>query len=422
MKARDVSQGSKKRRRSKIVFDKYEVQEPLGRGGMAEVYRAISVGAAGFQRPVVLKRILPHLAANRHFVDMFVKEASIAASLDHPNIVQVFDLGEDQGDLFMIMEYVPGTTLGNVMQHYSDLGKSVPHQLVAYVAVDVCKALECAHNHLDGDGDLDPFIHRDVSPQNVLISLSGTVKLADFGLAMALGDVRVTMPGVIKGKLGYVSPEQAAGERELDTRADLFSLGVVMYEAMAGRRLFIGASAADTIRRVKNVVVTPLSQVNPQVPPVLEELIHRLLARDPDERPDSARDVRQTLSSYLRGVHPPVDATVLSRVVRYVMDEADDPALAGRNDSDDVLTAAYLAGEGSNDEDFDDERPTLAVRRSSPGPVPPPMDEPSWVDRIEQLEAVTVKPAQPLSGESDAVLIRRIIFVGEPDEDDRNRL
>lgn len=393
----------------KLIFDKYKLLEPLGRGGMAEVYKALSVGAAGFQRPVVLKRILPHLAANKQFVDMFVKEASIAASLDHPNIVQVFDLGDFQGDLFMVLEYVPGVNLGTVMQFYSNLGKAVPHQLVAYTAVDVCKALECAHGHRDQEGRLDPFVHRDVSPQNVLLSMSGTVKLADFGLAMALGGVRMTMPGIIKGKLGYMSPEQATGERDLDIRSDLFSLGVVMYEAIAGRRLFVGSSPADTIQRIRAGQISSLTELAPQTPPALADLVHELLARDREQRPESAKEVRRMLSQYLRKVHPPVDATTLAGIVRHVLEEEEENQEAAGETVDDILTEAYNQnGEKSGEDD----RPTMDISESRREPDTNADTEPA-IERaeIDRIDSESGSGPAVAPDDDDAVVISQIVIV-----------
>lgn len=397
-----------------LIFGKYKLLEPLGRGGMAEVYRALSVGAAGFKRPVVIKRILPSLAANRQFVDMFIKEASIAASLDHPNIVQVFDLGEDNGDLFMVLEYVPGLDLGTIVQRFAETGRRLPHQIVAFLAVDICKALECAHDHHDADGSPSPVIHRDVSPQNVLISMAGTVKLADFGLAMAMTDARVTLPGIIKGKLGYLSPEQALGSRELDVRSDLFSLGVVLYEAIAGRRLFEGDSPGDTIRRVRDVRFQSLSRVAPQVPDQLVDLIHKLLSKDPEGRPSSAREVRKVLARYLRHVHPPVDATALASIVRHLVRDraARPPALDVT--SDDIATAAFTvegAMEPAGDEGSSASRATLAQDDVPTAPPALVADDPDPTLQTGAEDQSPAPPAEP-QGPASTVLISRVVSVG----------
>jgi serine/threonine-protein kinase len=415
-----------------LIFGKYKLLEPLGRGGMAEVYKALSVGAAGFSRPVVIKRILPNLAANRQFVDMFIKEASIAASLDHPNIVQVYDLGEDNHDLFMVLEYVPGLDLGTIVQHFAETGRHLPHQIVAFVGVDMCKALECAHDHHDAEGNPAPVIHRDVSPQNVLISMAGTVKLADFGLAMALTDVRVTLPGIIKGKLGYLSPEQAFGARELDTRSDLFSLGVVLYEAIAGRRMFVGDSPAETIRRIRDLQFPSLGRIAPQVPDQLAELIQRLLSRDPAARPGSAKEVRKILARYLRHVHPPVDATALAGIVRHLVRERSANAAVEAEEadtpSDDVVTQAYTASGNValQDEPADDRETVTAEPPSGEGAQPAALvtDDPDPTLQTDRSENGAFEPDRPPAQQppSDtAVLIAKVVSVGGPGADSGRR-
>jgi serine/threonine-protein kinase len=384
-----------------LIFGKYEVLETLGRGGMAEVFRALSVGVAGFRRPVVIKRILPQLASNKQFVDMFIKEASIAASLDHPNIVQVFDLGQDEGDLFMVLEHVPGIDLGVMAQYYSDHGGGIPHELVAFVAVDVCKALECAHGQRDPRGRPRPVIHRDVSPQNVLLSVAGAVKLADFGLAMALGGTRATTPGIIKGKLGYMSPEQATGQRDLDIRSDLFSLGVVLHEALSGRRLFVGPTAAAIIQRVRSAQVPLLAEVAPSVPVVLAELVHSLLQQHRDDRPSSAQEVRRVLSRYLRTVQPPVDAGILAEAVRHVAESLSEGG--GSDASDEVCTAAYLTQPGSP-----------FAGEGAPG------GEPSLDSTVRQppefLAPDDEAPTFPSPSDTEGVLVRRVVTIGDDDD------
>lgn len=304
-----------------LIFNKYKLVEQLGKGGMAEVFRALSVGAAGFQRPVVIKRILPRFSSDPRFVQMFTKEASIAAALDHPNIVQVFDLGDFEGDLFMVLEYVPGIDLGSVLKMLSRTSQRIPPQLAAFIGVDLCKALECAHGHIGRDSKPQPVVHRDISPQNILLSTSGAVKLADFGLAMALGTKRMTKPGTVKGKAGYMSPEQACDSRDIDTRSDLFSLGVVLFETITGRRLFSSKTCYETVKNIRERQIPPLSKYIPDIPSVLEELVLALLERDRESRPESARFVRKQLASYLRSVHPPVDATTLTELVRICVKE-----------------------------------------------------------------------------------------------------
>ena len=374
------------------------------------MFRALSVGVAGFRRPVVIKRILPQLASNKQFVDMFIKEASIAASLDHPNIVQVFDLGQDEGDLFMVLEHVPGIDLGVMVQYYSDQGGGIPHELVAFAAVDVCKALECAHGQRDARGRLRPVIHRDVSPQNVLLSLSGSVKLADFGLAMALGGTRATTPGIIKGKLGYMSPEQATGQRDLDIRSDLFSLGVVLYEALSGRRLFVGPTAAATIQRVRTAQVPPLSEVAPSVPVVLAELVHSLLQRDRGDRPRSAQEVRRVLARYLRTVQPPVDSNILARAVGQVVESL--AHVSEQEQSDEVHTVAYAIQPPQAHPAGGDLDTTIRSEQGSQS-LGSTVREPPLVLPDEEA------PTFPVPSDGDGVLVRRVVTIGNDDDESR---
>ena len=396
-----------------LIFGKYKLLERLGRGGMAEVFKALSVGAAGFQRPVVIKRILPHLAADAQFVEMFIEEARIAASLDHPNIVQVFDLGRHAGDLFMVLEYVPGSDLGELARFHATEGQPIPHQLVAFIAVDLCKALECAHGHRDEHGHHRPVIHRDVSPQNVLLSVGGGVKLADFGLATSMGAARVTMPGVIKGKLGYMSPEQAGGARDLDVRSDLFSLGIVMYEALSGRRLFVGHGPADTIRRVRAAQVPPLGDVAPGVPTPLGDLVSRLLARSRDDRPESSQEVRRVLATYLRGVSPPVDATVLAEAVRRVLAGQSRAVDAGDSDAETRAVESEegpCVDEGARDASYDiadDGRMTFCDSPDPPGAA-------TLADEGPAVAPVTplLPPVEGNAAEEGSVLVSRVVTVG----------
>ena len=285
---------------------------------MAVVYKAEAQGAAGFSRPVVIKRIRDRHARAARYEKMFVKEARTAATLDHPNIVRVYDLGQQQEDLFMVLEYVPGVTLSAMIRHHGRRGQTVLPSLTAFIAVDVCKALEAAHGRRDEQGLPSPVIHRDVSPRNVLLARDGTAKLGDFGLAMLPDATGSTTPGVIKGTATYMSPEQARGERDLDGRSDLFSLGLVLYESLCGRRALFGKTLEEVVTRARGGGVVPLTEVAPGLPEPLTDLVGRLLALHPDDRPESAQAVRKELSAFLRGFTPAVDPTSLARAVALV--------------------------------------------------------------------------------------------------------
>jgi hypothetical protein len=265
-------------------FGKYLLVERLGRGGMAEVWKAKILGPAGFQRTVVVKRILPHLAEDPHFVQMFVSEARLSARLSHANIVHVYELGDVDSEYFICMEYVRGRDLVSVMRAH--LMRSIPPPgLGAFVVREVCRALSYAHALTDDDGRPLRLIHRDVSPSNVMLSFDGSVKLLDFGIAKALNEAseNKTQTGTLKGKFGYMSPEQVEG-KEIDHRTDLFAAGIMLHEVLTGRRLFKGQTDIQTIAMVREANIQPPSTYNPQVPAELDRVCMKALARSLDVR------------------------------------------------------------------------------------------------------------------------------------------
>lgn len=307
--------GSDALAQGQVLLNKYRIEQKLGEGGMALIYRASSIGAAGFERKVVLKVIKPHLAEAPGMVDQFVREASVSASLVHPNIVQVFDLGEESGMLYMVMEYVEGKDLAALIHRARKAKRVLSPEMVAYICVDVCKALECSHSHVDDEGRLKPIIHRDISPQNILISRAGQVKLADFGMARALGSSRHTVEGVVKGKLSYMSPEHSRAD-DVDARSDLFSFGVVIWEALTGRRLFLADSPLETIKRVRACEVPPLATMAPHVPAQLADLVHRMLSASPEDRYQNATDNRHALQMFLRSARS-IDSAALAGLLEH---------------------------------------------------------------------------------------------------------
>src|SRR5881394_3408460 len=227
-------------------FGRYSLLRPIGRGGMAEVWKAKIHGAQNFQRLVVVKRILPHLSSDPEFVRMFTVEAKLSARLNHPNIVQVFEFSEVNGEHYLAMEFVAGVNLGDVQKRLKDV--RIPIGMAAHTVREVCLALAYAHALADEDGHRLRIIHRDVSPSNVMLGYDGSVKLLDFGVAKALSQSEeLTRTGALKGKVGYMSPEAIEGEAELDGRTDIFAAGVVLYEMLTGRRLFRGHDDLKTI-------------------------------------------------------------------------------------------------------------------------------------------------------------------------------
>ncbi|MCG5054234.1 MAG: protein kinase [Myxococcales bacterium] len=263
----------------------YELLERIAVGGMAEVYRGRAVGEGGFEKQVAIKRILPHLASDTRFVGMLVQEARIHAGLSHRNIVQIHDLGlSDGGEYFIVLEYVDGRDLGallNVMSKAPPPGNRLADAVALHVAIELGEGIHCAHQLASSDGRKEGLVHRDISPSNVLVSYAGEVKLSDFGLAKRQTDHSVV--GSLKGKLAYMSPEQAR-RWPLDRRSDIFSLGAVLFELLTGRRLRDIDDEAEGWRLVASGVMSKARSVRPDIPAVLERLLDRALAPDPQDR------------------------------------------------------------------------------------------------------------------------------------------
>ncbi|MGZ3438099.1 MAG: serine/threonine protein kinase [Polyangia bacterium] len=267
-----------------LQFGKYQLVERLGLGGMAEVWKARVVGPQGFARTVVVKRVLPHLVQDPAFVKMFFAEARLSARLTHANVVQVFELGEVGGEYFLAMEYVRGKDLTAVSG--TRVGKGpLPIGFAVNVIREVCRALDYTHGLTDEEGRPLRLVHRDVSPSNVMIGFDGGVKLLDFGIAKALADANEhrTVTGTLKGKFGYMSPEQVDGHLA-DHRADLFAAGIILHELLTNKRLFKGASDIQTLAMVREAKVAPPSEINPEVLRDLDQICMKALARDPAQR------------------------------------------------------------------------------------------------------------------------------------------
>jgi serine/threonine-protein kinase len=287
--------------RSTMSAKNFEILEMIAKGGMAEVYRAQTRGFDGFAREVCVKKILPHLTADPQFVAMFVNEAKLAASLDFANIVQVHDLCiSPEDEYFIVMEYVHGRDLSDVIRVAQQSGREIPSEFAVYVARETAKGLDYAHHKRDPSGALLSIVHRDVSPQNVLVSFNGQVKLTDFGIAKASATMTSnTAVGILKGKYGYMSPEQARGE-PLDPRSDIFNVGIVLYELLVGERCFAGASDFSTLNLMREAMVTPPSQINRAIPKELEAIVMKALQRRPQDRFPDALALEAALGDYAR--------------------------------------------------------------------------------------------------------------------------
>ena len=277
----------------------YELIQRIATGGMAEVYLARRAGPHGFQKIVAVKRILPQLARDHDFVAMFVDEARVCARLGHPNIVQVFDFGEHDGELYMAMEYVDGTTGARLIRAAASQSEDVPLDVAIHVTLSVLRGLEYAHNAKDDEGRPLHLVHRDVSPGNVLIDRSGAVKLTDFGIARAAEVEPRTEAGQLKGKLGYMSPEQVVG-RDLDARSDLFTLGIVFAELVMLRPLFAGGSELDVLMRIRDADLSALDRSASRVPDDVRNVLYRALTKDPLLRYPSATAFAEAIEEIVR--------------------------------------------------------------------------------------------------------------------------
>ncbi len=300
----------------KVIDGKYELVEAIGRGGMAVVWRAVTLGAAGFRMPVALKRIDPGFTGFPEMEAMFIEEARVGAALRHPNIVQIHDFGiDDERKHYLVTEWVEGIHLGDWVKSFASSAGGTPWPLVAAIGVEVLRALHAAHARLDDAGRLAPVLHRDVSPPNILLDVSGVVKLADFGMARAMDRGRITRPDIIKGKLSYLAPEMVLGVGP-SVHSDIFSLGVVLWEALTGARLFDAATDVDVVKMLRDARVPMLSMKRPEVPMGLSSVVHRALEREPTLRYSSARDMLRALVAVLRVLPTSTDAATLGQSVR----------------------------------------------------------------------------------------------------------
>ncbi|MEC8277798.1 MAG: serine/threonine-protein kinase, partial [Myxococcota bacterium] len=276
--------------------EKYELIEKIASGGMADVYRARAKGMAGFEKILVIKRIQPELAKDEEFKRLFIDEARITVTIRHVNIVQVFDIDEYKEQVFMTMEYVHGLDLFRLLSKAKALGP-FPIPLALFIIAEVLKALQFAHEKKDERGRRLNIVHCDISPQNVLISYAGEVKLADFGISKAAFQAE-EVNKVIRGKYAYMSPEQVEG-RQLDGRTDLFSLTIVLYEALTGRRLFKAKERNETLARVRRAEVPSPRAYRPEISEALEELLFKGLARKASDRFATAGDMLEAVSSLM---------------------------------------------------------------------------------------------------------------------------
>ncbi len=381
-----------------MAVQRYSVIERLDAGGMAEVFKAKATSIQGIEKLVAIKRILPSLTRNKKFVAMFLDEARVSMGLNHANIVQVFDVGVADNTYFIVMEFVEGVNLRVIWQAAQAAGIRLPVAQSIYTVMEVCKALAYAHAKKDVNGRPQNIVHRDVSPPNVMISGEGEVKIMDFGLAKATSQLETTEPGVVKGKFSYLAPEAVRGD-EVDARSDIFAAGILLWELLAGERLFLGASDLETVELIRRCAVPGLLERNPEVTPELEAIVMRALAADPAQRYPRAQEFGDALAHYIFGRGLKVTAYDLGRLVHSVQSGqlGLTPRAAKPLTFIDRLIQEELDGfrsldeaeEAANDDDgfYDGSRPLtledLSIGRSSSSLV---MEEGDWILAASQGE------------------------------------
>jgi serine/threonine-protein kinase len=388
-------------------FGKYALQRKLAEGGMAELFLARQGGSEqidGFEKLVVLKRILPALSMQQEFIHMFLNEARVAARLNHPNIVQLFDLGKVEELYFIAMEYVHGEDLREIGLRLEGAHQRMPMQLACRVIADTLAGLHYAHTRAGADGKPLGLVHRDISPANVLVTYEGTVKLCDFGIAKAtLATAEQTQAGLFKGKFAYMSPEQSKGQ-PLDARSDVFSAGILLWELLCGQRLFKRENDMQILMAVSQDAIRPPRMWRPEVPPELDRIVMKALDRVIDQRYPSAQEMRVDLEALIRDQKWEADALALQRWMRELFAEklkaqAADIHAAGLASLDDFLLTVEQhtsiswmpqpkTGSNKTPEPvstmYDDEKPTelSPPRRVSPKPVLSGAEGPAQMDAM----------------------------------------
>ena len=324
---------------------RYKIVRRVANGGMAEIFLATQLGREGFQKPVILKRIHSTIYADPQFRNMFIDEAHISMTLSHSNIVQVLDLGVSAGRYFLVLELVDGWDLGRVLQRASAAGTRLPREMGLYITAEVCRALAYAHSKSDGERPLG-IVHRDVSTHNILLSDQGEVKLTDFGIAKAMNKREHTGTGVVKGKVAFMSPEQAMG-KPIDARSDLFSLGTILYLLMTRARPFEGPTDLETLLRVQKGDFTPPQATAPDLEPEVAGIIARAMQFDAAQRYQSADEMLADLENVLRTVFRPIGQTEIKRWLAELAAHDGVPSIAKSPERPPKETT----GTGSNDLD-----------------------------------------------------------------------
>ncbi|MGE6762563.1 protein kinase domain-containing protein [Corallococcus interemptor] len=303
-----------------MQLGKYQLVRKLATGGMAEVFLAKAAGPRGFEKTLVLKRILPHLAEDEAFVEMFLGEAQLAARLDHPNVVQIFDFGEVDGSYFLAMEYIDGPTLRRLIKRSTELKQPLSPAVCAKMVASAAEGLAFAHELTDPEtGAPLGLVHRDISPENVLVSRQGAVKVVDFGIAKVAGQSHRTATGVVKGKIAYMPPEQLQA-KAMDGRVDVYALGIVLYELLTGKRPFDATTDVSMMQAILFEPFVPALKRRPDLPEAMQRILERALAKDREQRYPDCRAFQADLERFVLSLGEPMGAYQIARLVAQVME------------------------------------------------------------------------------------------------------
>ncbi len=401
---------------------RYRVVEKLESGGMAEVFRAESEGLQGFKKQVAIKRVLPHLSEKKKFISMFLDEARLSAHLSHSNCVQVFDIGVGDNAYFIVMEFVDGANLKSIADALKKAGHEFPVAAAVFIAIEICKGLAYAHELRDPQGTDLHIVHRDMSPPNVLVTKYGEVKIVDFGLAKANSQLEKSEPGIIKGKFSYLSPEAAMGQ-DVDARTDIFAVGIILWELLAGQRLFLGDTDFQTVKKVQQAQIPPISQINKGVPPELEKIINRALARDPNARYRLAKELARDLTNFLFDFGQPVSSFDISQLVVSAMKEKQKKKPQQGSIIDKLIEEALFEFTSLTDEKGEPGGPAPPRKPSAeesqataPLDLGAFVDPKSWIDDM-QLDQPKHTPSAALSGKLPANVTAGNLSALEEDDD-----
>ncbi len=419
-------------------FGKYHLIEAIASGGMAELYRAKLYGAGGFEKDLAIKKVLPQLVRDQAFVQMFMDEAMITVTLNHGNIVSVIDFGELDGEYYLVMEYVDGVSLQNLINKSQELGEPIPVPIACHTALNICRGLDYAHRKVGPDGKPLQIVHRDVSPQNILLSFEGEVKIVDFGIARAASRITSTQAGVVKGKVAYMSPEQLTGQT-VDNRSDIFSAGIILYEMLTNRRPFEGGTPQETMAQISRGNFEKPGKFNRKVDKKLTAVIRKALERNPKKRYKTAGEMATSLSDYLHRVGQHADAATLAAFIPKRLPDArprtipPTPIRAIRRETDESGVARVLApppsesavsGDGEavsfgtldlppDYEPEDSRRPTDPERPKVDAPPP----KPSILEAETRLlpKSEDQKPSEPEEVDPDLLSAATLLLTAQPE-------